>query len=418
MLTAALVASAGHAQDKQASAAGMQVAQAPAAQPPVGPVNPDDPYAAQGIRLGGFILLPELKIGETYDDNIFRDSSSTKSDFITTVRPEAALKSNWNNHMLNFVAAAEHGLYASHDDEDYTDVFLGTDGRIDIQRSTNITAALNHTFGHEDRGSPDDANGVEPADTQITNGRLAFAHTFNRLKVSPYALWSRYDYDDVRTAAGANVNNDDRDNDVLKGGLRADYDIHPDFDVFVEGIYNTVGYSDARDDQGRDRDSHGWEGRVGATLGLTNLITGEAFVGYLSQEMDDAAFSDISGPSFGAGIKWEITRLTTIGFNAARTVQQTTTTNSSGILQTGAEATVRHELLRNLILDGALKYTVNEYEGISREDDLYEVGIGALYKLNRYVGVGARYRHLERASDVNTADYSANVATINLVLQY
>jgi uncharacterized protein (PEP-CTERM system associated) len=318
VLAVAVGASAAAAQQKSPSSK-TQVAQvAPGSQPPSGPVNRDDPYAAQGIPLGGFILLPELKIGETYDDNIFRDSTNTKSDFITTVRPEAALRSNWNNHMLNFFAAAEHGMYASHDDEDYTDLFLGTDGRIDIQRDTNVTAGLNHTFGHEERGSPDDANGTEPADTQITNARLGLAHTFNRLKVSPYGLWSKYDYDDVKTSNGATINNDDRDNDVLKGGLRFDYDIHPSFDIFVEGIYNTVNYDAARDDNGFNRDSKGWEGRVGTVLGLTNLITGEAFIGYLNQEMDDARFSDISGPSFGAGIKWEVTRLTTIGFNAAR----------------------------------------------------------------------------------------------------
>jgi uncharacterized protein (PEP-CTERM system associated) len=384
----------------------------------VGPVNPNDPYAAQGIPVGGFVVLPELKIGETYDDNIFRDSTNTKSDFITTVRPEAAVRSNWNNHMLNFFAAAESGFYASHDDENYTDFFLGTDGRVDIQRDTNISAGLNHTWGHEERGSPDDVNGSEPSETQITNARLGLAHTFNRLKVSPYALWSRYDYDDVKTSTGATINNDDRDNDVLKGGLRADYDVHPSFDVFVEGIYNTVNYSDARDDNGFNRDSDGYELRTGVVLGLTNLLTGEAFVGYMAQEMDDARFTDIDGVSFGAGVKWEITRLTTLGFNAARTIQQTTTTGSSGIIQTGSEVNARHELLRNLIVDAYLRYTINEYEGITREDDVYEGSLGALYKLNRFVGLGARYRYIERDSDVNTSDYTANVATLNLVLSY
>jgi hypothetical protein len=417
MLAVALSASAAVAQQKSAPS-NQQLAQTPGSQPPAGPVNRDDPYAAQGIPLGGFVLLPELKIGETYDDNIFRDSANTKSDFITTVRPEAALRSNWNNHMLNFFAAVESGFYADHSDENYNDVFVGTDGRVDIQRDTNVTAGLNHTWGHEERGSPDDVNGTEPADTQITNARLGLAHTFNRLKVSPYGLWSRYDYTDVKTSAGATINNDDRDNDVMKGGLRLDYDVHTSFDVFVEGIYNTVNYSDARDDNGFNRDSNGWEGRTGVVLGLTNLITGEAYVGYMSQSMDDARFSDIDGVSFGGGIKWEVTRLTTVGFNAARTIQQTTTTGSSGIIQTGGEATVRHELLRNLILDGGLKYTTNEYEGLAREDDVYEATIGGLYKLNRYVGLGARYRYIERDSDINTSDYTANVATINLVLTY
>ena len=390
-----------------------------AAPPPPLPANPNDPYAPLGVPLGGFLLFPDVKLGETYDSNIFRRNTGEVSDFITTIEPELALKSNWNNHALNFYGAGKLGYYASHDTENYNDYTFGTDGRLDILRDSTLDGSLQYTKGHEDRGSPDSpTNAKEPADTTTMAAKAAFNQQFNRFKLTPSIGWTNYNYDDVTAINGANINNDDRDNTLMQYGMRGSYNVMPSFDVFAEGIYNTIDYDAARDDNGFNRDSSGWEARTGVSMLLTNLITGDFYVGYLSQNMDDARFKDINGVSFGSSLKWEITRLTTLGLNAARTVQQTTAGNASGVLQSAIEATVHHELLRNLLLDGALQYTDDDYQGINRTDTIYEASAGATYKLNRWAGVGASYKFARRDSDVTGADYDDHQMMLNLLLQY
>ena len=116
-----------------------------------------------GTRIGGFLLYPELSLGEEFNDNIFAVDNNQDIDFITTVPPGIRLRSDWNNHALNFDGALTVARYADHESEDYEDFRFGTDGRIDITRNNNATALVRYQELHEERSSPDDESGTERA---------------------------------------------------------------------------------------------------------------------------------------------------------------------------------------------------------------------------------------------------------------
>lgn len=380
--------------------------------------RPRPEYDPLGTRLGGFFLYPNVGLAEVYSDNIRYSEDNEVSDWLTVVSPGVAVKSNWNVHALNFSAGADVGRYASHSEENFNDWRVATDGRLDIQRDSNITGGFKFAQLHEGRSSVDQTGAREPVIYRQFGPTADFNQRFNRLRASVGADYQIYDYEDTPSNAGPDLNMDDRDRKDLTGRVRLGYEIVPAYEAFVRGTVNQRNYDAEIDDGGVNRDSKGWEVVAGLALDLGNVTFGNIFVGYMRQEFDDASLKAISGPSFGGDITWNPTRLTTVKGIASRTVEETTLSGASGAFSTRVGATVDHELLRNLILSANVDYENNDYEGVSRTDDIINVGPSADYLLNRYLRLRLRYTHSMRDSTVPEGDYTANTVFLRLLAQY
>ncbi len=374
---------------------------------------------ALGIRLGGFLFSPKLAVEESYNNNIFSVESGMSDDFITVTSPELVLGSDWNNHELNLTLDASLGRFADYDEENYDDYHAGVDGRIDITRDSHLFAALNSSFLHEGRGSPNDAGGSDPTEFRLNSGALQFFQRLNRLSFTLDGSQRYYDYDDVATS-GAPINNDDRDRTDSDLSLRVGYEIVPEYEAFVTLSGNDRAYDDGADDNGFDRDSHGFEIDVGARLDLGGITFGDVFVGYRQQDYEDRGLKNIRSLTFGTGLVWNVTPLTTLNGNIIRTVEETVSSGASGFLATTVGVSADHELLRSLLLNANVGATQNDYEGIGREDMIYNAGFGAKYMLNRYFYTALNYSYLQRDSDINgggDSDYKQNVISLRLEVQ-
>jgi hypothetical protein len=116
-------------------------------------------YDPLGIRLGSFLLFPQLGVQESYDSNIFATNTREKGDFITSIDPSLDLRSNWNNHALNFHADSHSALYGRFSNENINDYTLAANGRLDIQRDARLIGDAGSKVAHEARFSPEDSTG-------------------------------------------------------------------------------------------------------------------------------------------------------------------------------------------------------------------------------------------------------------------
>lgn len=371
-----------------------------------------------GVRMGSFMFFPQLSLSGVYDDNIYRADTGEESDIITVISPSMQLRSNWNNHALNFFATGDFGFYSDFDQEDYQDYSVGADGRADFTRDNFLTGALSYSTHHEERESPDDANGVEPTEFSLLATDVAYVHRFGRFTGSVGAGFQRYDFDDVVTSVPSTINNDDRDRDEREMFLRLGYDIVPGYEAFVRGTYVIRDYADQFDDNGFERSSTGYEVVAGAALDFTGVTTGEVFAGYRSQSPDDIAFSDITGVQYGGTIVWNVTGLTTFNFLLDRSIEETTLDGSSGYFATHAGVKVDHELLRNLLLGANVDYTRRQYEEVVRDDTDAGAGLYAKYMLNRHLYVSLDYDYARRSSNAVGEDFTNNVYMLRLQTQY
>ena len=85
--------------------------------------------------------------------------------------------------------------------------------------------------------------------------------------------------------------------------------------------------------------------------------------------------------------------------------------------RTDLDASVDHELLRNLILSARAGISFQEYEGIARDDEVAIFGISGMYLLGRNFYISLGYEFTRRESDVAGSDYTKNVVILRLKAQ-
>lgn len=380
--------------------------------------RPHPEYAARNVRLGAFTLAPTLRTELEYTDNVYGVSTSEQSDTLVRLQPSATLSSNWSRHSLNFYANASIERFFELQQEDNEAWLVGGRGRLDVQRGAAITGEVSTGHSVEARTSSNTVTASDrPIEFDQSNAAVTGYKEFNRVRVGGTASWTSFSYDDGRTPLGVPIDQSYRDRDVTRLSGRVDYAISPDTSIFVQVSGDWRDYDKASIVQ---RDSSGVETLIGADFELSNLWRGYVGVGWVEQSFDAAAFDDFSGYSVRARVEWFPTQLTTVTFRASRSIEDSGLIGSAGIVSDQVGVNVDHELLRNVIISGALGYEKNEFLDLSREDDRWNLGVSGTYLLNRSVGITAGYSRLDQDSTGAGAgpDFVVNKASIGLILKY
>ncbi|MBG53030.1 MAG: hypothetical protein CML99_11545 [Rhodobiaceae bacterium] len=376
-------------------------------------------FDAVGIRAGSFMVYPELETGVTLDDNIFGTQNNTESDVYYTVSPNVSIESDFGRHSLNFNGYTLSRFYDSDTSEDRFDWGVAADGSLDVSQFTLIQASISYDQLTEDRTSTNRvAGGKEPTEYDLLAGNVTFNQRFNRMGASIGATYQQYDYDDdVAAVGGAVIDQDFRDHDKWEVPVRLSYDVSADTSVFIRGAYNVREYDQQPPVVAVNRDSDGYDVGVGAAFDITNLVRGEAWVGYMSQDYDQVGFQDIDGLDFGLSGEWYASELTTITAGIDRSIEEATSGGASGHLDTNYRVGVAHELQRNLILAADASYLDVAFEGINRDDETVSAGAGIQYLLNRNADIALNYDYVSRDSSVIGQDYDKSVVGLTLNLK-
>lgn len=380
--------------------------------------RPRADYDALGVTAGSFIIFPSVNLEESYNSNVYVTTNNAKSDYLTTLSPNVAVNSNWNNHALNFNAGGAIRRFAEQVSENVSDANVSAAGRYDVERGIYFTGALGYQLLHEDRTSPDTAaNQKNPIQYQLASARAAYVREPGRLGARVDVSADTYNYSNGSTSSGTVIQETGRNHAVYEVTPRVSYEITPGYRAFAKTSFNERDYQSTRDNTGYNRNSTGYEVDAGTAVDLGGLINGEVFVGYLSQDYDDQRLKTSQGVNYGANLLWNVTDLTSLRLNAQRTVEETTLTGTSSYLQTTISPTIEHELLRNLLLTSGFSYIIQDFQGISRTDDNYAANAGIRYLINRDISVGLTGIYAWRRSNATLTDYDQDVVVARLRLQ-
>jgi hypothetical protein len=371
-----------------------------------------------GLRVGSFLYYPSIDVGGLFNSNIFNTESNRKADLIWVVAPGMRLNSNWSNHMLNLFARGQFGFYTSNSQENFQDFVAGIESRLDFRRDTQLLFDASALRGHEERGSPEDANGRFPSVYHAYKGDLRFRHRFNRVGLEVSSLADYYSYDNVEAESGRIIDQGDRDRVRWEGAVRVGYFFNPRVEAFVRGAFNIVDYSRSVDRNGFERSSNGFGVLGGLSYRITSTLFGDVAVGYRDQRYRDDRLAAARGPAFAGSLTWLITPLTTLQVSGSRTVEESILSNASSYFATTGRVEVAHELLRNLILQARFAIQNHAYNGISRNDTYYRPGFEATYLMGRHVHLRARYDMVYRKSNVNGQDYETHIFLLSVRAQY
>jgi hypothetical protein len=398
------------------------MAQAQAAAPPpnknvavMDRVRPD--YEPKGINAGGLILRPSLEIVAERTDNVFATQVNERDDLILSLRPRIDIDSNWNRNAFRGSIGVDTNAHQDFGSEDRTNFDVGGELRLELQRASEVRLRGRFDRVTDPRTALDSRNiGTEPVQYDRTAAGASFGHTFNRLRLIGSVDWNKLEYENLRDATGAVVNQRQRDRDEMNYGLRAEYALSPDTRIVGEAEYNTRDYDLQPPQVLETRNSEGQEYRVGVSSDFAQVWRGEVTVGYFDQKYDSARIGDVDGVALRGRLQWFPTQLTTVTFTGDRGSQESDIGQVGAAISTSYSATVDHELRRNIIVSGSVRSEAFDFQGIDREDKGFTARIGAEYLLNRNVGVFSSYRYTDVSSDgaQRDRDFKENRVTLGL----
>lgn len=399
--------------------------------------RPRPDYEAAGVRLGGFMAYPRLTVDVERDDNIYAVATGETDDTIWRVKPQLAVRSDWSRHSLGFFASSTINRYSDFDTENTEEYTFGVNGRVDIVRGANVSAGLQTQKLTEPRSAPTSPlSAAKPIQYDLTTASLTGVKEFNRLRLTGKFESKLFDYEDGVNGVGGVVEQDTRDRDEFFYGVKADYAISPDTALYVSLTGNTKNYdilnpavpaSGATPAQpAYSRDSDGFVLLFGADFELAQALRGQVDAGYMRQSYDDyknigsLTSKNLDGFSTKTQVEWFPTELTTVTFNAARSIEESVASGSGGFISSGGSVAVDHELLRNVLLSGQANYGKDDYDGIDREDKRTGAKASVAYLMNRRVGVFLTYTYLKQKSDGAQASksFTDNKLAASVALQF
>jgi hypothetical protein len=374
-----------------------------------------------GMRLGSFLLFPDIKVSEFYDDNILFSESDTEDDFVTEIAPSLALVSDWEHDLLSLEARAAIGRYAQHTNQNYEDYGTSLKSRFWATDTSYLDQEFSYDRRHANRDSPDDATSVHPTEYDDLLSNVGYFQELGRFTVRLDGTFRRLDYqNDEQVVGGVTtpIDNSDRDRNRFTGTGRVGYLIRQDIETYLQASYGVIHYDSSPDDNGFDRNANTYDAVVGLAKDWNGIFQADFHVGYMAQTFDDSRFDTIDGADFGGKLTWNVTRRTTLTASVDRSIAVTTLPDAAGSIVTEAGFSVDHELRRDLLLYLNSAWRQNDYSGIDRTDENYEIGVGVNYFLMRNFVVGAGYNYRQRNSNVADADYSRNLFMLNLDLRF
>ena len=351
-------------------------------------------YDPIGIRVGEVTVRPQLLETFGFDDNPAGLSEHRGSAIIETNAQVQALYDH--SDTTGFMTL-------SVDDNEFLEQ--------SSQSYTNWSAALGgtHTFGRDvltanyahlnlnqtpaDLDVPQlNASLPYSVDTGTVSYRARFAHAF----IQPEVTVSGYSYTNG-TAGGVSYQQTYRDRTVVQPSVTLGYELAPrrdlvlvvrdavsDYTQQVSGT-PTRNYNDI------------------SVLGGVDFADGGPFryrllVGYESRQFSSSQYKTIAAPIVEAEVIWSPTGLTTVSAIAARHIQDSANESTVGFTETSASLRVDHELLRNVLLQANGAYYRDDYSQGQGSQQLFTVGTGATWLLNRNLRLQTTYAFSRRTS--------------------
>ncbi len=375
--------------------------------------HPRPDYDQVPWSVGSFDFFPLLEAGLLFDSNIYSAVNHEKDDETFNARPALTAFSNWNRHAVSLTTFGDLNFHQEYDNENYKDFVIEAQGRYDVQAQTWLSTKGGYQYISEPRSSPDNAGGSEPTKVNVYKAGVSGYRGVGVVKAGLDYNMMGLRYEDTPASSGR-INQSGRDRNEHVIGGRVSYDLSENFKPYVKANGNFRDY-----ESNNSRDSDGFDAVAGVTADFGGITSADAYVGWMQQDYDNFGISESNGAvKFGGRVEWNVTGLTSLVLEVDRTLEETTLAAYSSMTASGGSATLTHELLRNLLVEGDVSLTRYDYNGNGdRQNEVLSAGLGARWLINRTIYADINYKWADRSSTVSAIEYDKHIAGIRVGVQ-
>lgn len=356
----------------------------------------------QSVRINdALVFTPSLSVSESYDDNFRALEDNEDSSWITTIKPtfEFTAEGNKSGYKLTYEVVSD--IIHSSTDDNNTDHHVDLDAGFEFNSKNRLT--LNAGYDDVENTASD---GVDYVNDEYNTKNIGGIYTYGA-KTARMQLDIGANYQQLRFTDGTAVN-EDKERDATALSSTFYYSISPKTRVLVEGRHTDYSY-----ETNTILDSTNIAGLLGVTWEATAMTTGSIKVGREKKDFDDNRLDDPSQGMWEAAVAWQ-----------PRTYSRFTLKTRQGVDEGDDGASSIETLTSSLSWDhdwssrltSNLNYTAasEDYQDVSREDDLTSIGVGLTYSVRRWLDLSVGYSYKERDSEVTGESYERNVYALTV----
>jgi hypothetical protein len=395
-------------------------------------------YDPLGVRVGDFVIRPEVNEGIGFNSNVL-GTSPAKGSFDIDSQGSVRVNSDWGRNSLGGEITVDDRRLPSESIENRTDWSGTLGGTYEFGRDV-LTIAGSHFSLHQDPTGIDAQQftvpglfTTNPIPYTLDDVRASYAATFGRFGLTPDVDYERLRFSSLKliglngvavpapvggTIAGVPISQSYRDRDILEGGVTGRYEFAPLRDaLLVVRDVNTNYNSSQAAAFGPSRSSNAVEVLAGLDYVADAVWRYRALIGYESRDFDSRQYKTHAAPIVEANVIWQPTGLTTVTGRLLRTIEDAADESVSGYDYTSARLSVDHEYARNILLSGYLGAQRADYLQTTNNETYYGAGAGVTWLVNRNVRLTATDDVTQRESSSNFGpNYFQNVTMLQIRL--
>jgi hypothetical protein len=371
----------------------------------------DRPFDPVGLYVGDLKLTPYFEQSAGYASNPFGLSSAAKGSALSTSELGVGLQSNWSRNELTGAAHLGYSKYfqtpaasapycagvVDYRVDASRDLSFDTEGRFSIANQTNAQLGLS--------GIPSQSLTLVSA----YGATVGAVDKFGDLSLGLHGTIDRVQY------SGGALATEDYNDYGLK--LRASYRLSEALSPFAEVGGDVRQYDQRLDAAGFDRASDGVTGKAGLRVAFSEMLSGEASLGYGVRAYRDARLADVGAPLFDASLLWSVTPLTTITLKTSTQLADAVVAGASADINRAYSLGLDHSLTERIKLGVSGTLASDSYVGINQTSRSYTLGATAEYHLSREIVLKASATHQQFVSATAGGSYKADTALVGVRLQ-
>jgi hypothetical protein len=371
----------------------------------------DKPFDPVGFYAGDLKLTPYFEQSAGYATNPLGGSGAHKGSGVSVSEIGVDMQSNWSRSALSGSAKLGYNEYFQLPGASAPYGSGVVDYRFDASRDLSFDTEGRYTVASETGAQLGLGGSTGGALTMVsTYGATAGAvNKFGDLSIGLHGTLDRTQY------SGGALGADDYNDYGLK--LRASYRLSEAVSPFAEVGGDVRVYDQSLDGSGYDRASDGVAGKAGLRPALSEMVTGEAAVGYGARAYRDPRLPDVATPLFDASLIWSVTPLTTVTLRAASLINDAVVAGASADINRAYTINLDHALTERVKLGVSAGYSTDHYVGINQLDRTYTLGAAAEYHLSREIVLKASATHQQLVSGARGASYAADTVLLGVRFQ-
>lgn len=360
-------------------------------------------YDPLGIRLGEVTIRPELDETTGFDSNVLGQPAAKGSVVVETNAKVQALYDHSDTSAF-VTATVDDNRFPQQSRQDYTNYTFSLGGTHQFGRDA-LTVNYTHLNLNQTVRDLDTPNLNKALPYQIDTGTIDYRFNLARTFIQPGITVSHYSYANGQVNGLPYVQTY-RDRTVVQPNVTLGYELAPRRDLVLVVRDALAGYDNKLAGlPGRDYNDI-------AVLGGLDFADGGPFryrvlAGYEARQFKNAALKSIQAPVVEAVVYWTPQGLTTVTGTAYRRIQDSSDETTIGVTETALSLRVDHEYLPNVILQANGGYYVDNYARGQGSQQLYVVGTGFTWLLNRNMRLVGTYDYTRR-----TSNGAINVGTV------